>query len=291
METRWIHVTSENFEELRDASKEVCIIPMGCVEKHGLHLPLGTDILHSSYIVHEASKLETVTVFPDFTFGDVQANYPNRPLGTINISVETEMGLLEELCEQIAKNGYKKILIYNGHGGNRSWLSTFLRKLNYKHHDFVLATIMMRLMAPHYMAELLEEKGDSAIPELNAEDIALIKKYHAEDMLIGHGGMGETSYMMGCYPESVHMDRLGIVSGHSTGIADEYYKYGISICDGGWVENYPNAYTGDDPIGCNERIGKAAIRMEAERLAAAFKFFKEDENLIKWHNEHWGIKE
>ena len=71
METRWLYATSDNFTELKKASKDTCIIPMGCVEKHGLHLPLGTDILQASEIAWQASQLETVCVFPDFIFGDI----------------------------------------------------------------------------------------------------------------------------------------------------------------------------------------------------------------------------
>ena len=109
METRWLYTTSENFPALVEASKGVCVIPMGCVEKHGLHLPLGTDIIHSSYIAHMASQMENVCVFPDFTFGDVSVNsavYPHgsMPAGSITLSVELEMMLLEELCEQMARN-------------------------------------------------------------------------------------------------------------------------------------------------------------------------------------------
>ena len=43
METRWLYTTSENFPALVEASAKTCVIPMGCVEKHGLHLPLGTE--------------------------------------------------------------------------------------------------------------------------------------------------------------------------------------------------------------------------------------------------------
>ena len=60
---------------------------------------------------------------------------------------------------------------------------------------------------------------------------------------------------------------------------------GIRIMDDGWDINYPNAYSGHDPVGCNERIGKAALRFEAERFARAVKVLKEDENLWKWHEE------
>lgn len=287
METRWLYATSEELPKLREESKGVCVIPMGCVEKHGLHLPLGADILQVSAIAHEASKLETFTVFPDFIFGDVPENYPNMPAGTVTIPLETQMLLLEQLCEQIARNGYKKIIVYNGHGGNKAWLSAFLRKLENKPHDYVLAVVELQLQAPHMMAEAIAEKGPSVVPEMNEDDIKLIQKYHEEKMQIGHGGMGETSYIMGICPENVHLDRLGIESGLSTHVADKFAEKGIRIRDGGWFVNRPFAYSGHDPIGCNERIGKAAIRLEAERLAAAMKFMKEDDDLIKWHNANW----
>ena len=79
------------------------------------------------------------------------------------------------------------------------------------------------------------------------------------------------------------MDRLGIVSGLSTHETDYLREAGITIRDGGWNTDYPNALSGHDPIGCNDRIGRAAIRLEAERLARAIKVVKEDENLMRWH--------
>lgn len=287
METRWLHITSEEFPRLREASKEVCVIPMGCVEKHGLHLPLGTDILQASHIAYEASKLETFCVFPDFVFGDVPENYPNMPEGTITLPLDTEMLLLEQLCDQIARNGYKKIVIYNAHGGNERWLDVFMRRVENKPHDYVVAKVFIKTVVPHDMAKEIEEKGAEVFPELNEDDIALIMKYHEEGMKIGHACISETAFLMGSYPDAVHLDRLGIEDGKNRHLTDKYKEHGIKIRDGGWGIDYPNAYSGDDPVGCNERIGKAAIRMEAERLAKAMKFLKEDEDLIKWHNQNW----
>ena len=103
METRWLYTTSGNFHALRKASNNTCVIPMGCVEKHGLHLPLGADILQASEISYLASQIETVTVFPDFTFGDVSEGSPNAHPGTITLSPESMIRLLDELCEQIAR--------------------------------------------------------------------------------------------------------------------------------------------------------------------------------------------
>lgn len=57
------------------------------------------------------------------------------------------------------------------------------------------------------------------------------------------------------------------------------------MMDGGWGQNFPNAYHGHDPAGCNERIGTAAIRIQSERLARALKVLKEETKLLTWLDE------
>ena len=78
------------------------------------------------------------------------------------------------------------------------------------------------------------------------------------------------------------LDRLGIESGLSTHAADYLREAGIHMEDHGWSVNFPNAFHGHDPYGCNPRIGRAAVRFEAERVAHAYKVLKEDQNLLKW---------
>ena len=60
---------------------------------------------------------------------------------------------------------------------------------------------------------------------------------------------------------------------------------GIQIADYGWTQNYPNNYSGHDPTGLTATIGKAALWIQAQYMARAFKVFKEDENVLKWHEE------
>lgn len=287
METRWLYTTSENFIALREAAKDTCLIPMGCAEKHGLHLPLGTDILQASQIAWRASQLETVCVFPDFTFGDLGENTPSMPAGSISLPLETQMLLLEQFCEQIARAGFKKIMIYNGHGGNVSWISAFLRKLENRPHDYILVNVNIKCAVMDRLAKEILQRGLGAFPELTPEDEKLIIECHEKKVRDGHGGYSETAYMMGAYPESVNLERLGIASGKSRNLTGIYKGAGIQIRDHGWGINFPDWLDSDDPIGCNERIGKAALQIEAERLAAAIKVIKEDKNLIKWHNEMW----
>ncbi|MBQ9545530.1 MAG: creatininase family protein [Clostridia bacterium] len=289
METRWLHITSENFHKIREASEGVCVIPMGCIEKHGLHLPLGTDILEASGVAYAASQIEPFCVFPDFTFGDVGTNAPTRNDGILTLTVETEMLLLEELCEQISKNGFKKILIMNGHGGNNPWLSTFLRRLGNRKRDYVVSTFMLELPALKKMGQFLMDNGPGSIPELTPEDEKYLIGCTVNKMRGGHACLGETAYIMALYPEDVHLERLGIESGENTHVADKFTEVGISV-PAGWDFNYPNAYTGDDPVGCTETIGKAQLRIEAERFARAVKVYKEDTLLLEDNekrNKNW----
>lgn len=291
METRWLYVTSEELPRLREASRDVCVIPMGCVEKHGLHGPLGTDIIIANTICCEATKLETATVFPDFTFGDLPGTGPNVPCGTITIPLELQMQLLEALLEQIGRWGYKKILIYNGHGGNTVWLKAFLRNLSNKKRSYVTAVYNNNsAWTIEKLAADLRRGGPGSVPELTKEDEELVNKFRGEgnNLLIGHAGLGETGLVMGVAPESVKLDRLGIESGLPRNLTKKYSDANITIRDGGWGINYPNAFQGVDPVGCTQSLGKAMIRVEAEHFANAIKVLKEDEDLLRWQEETQG---
>ena len=201
--------------------------------------------------------------------------------GNITVPVEMELQLLETLCHQISRNGYNKILIYNCHGGNNSLLNTFQRMLNNKKRDFVVGIVQVETPAPHGFAKYLEAHGSGSISELTKDDEELIMKYHKENMVVGHAGFEETAFIMAIAPETVEWDKLGSESGLPSGRGAAYRKAGIKLADGGWGLDFPNAYCGHDPIGCNERMGKASIRFEAERLANAVKFFKEDTFLLE----------
>lgn len=286
METRWMYRTSENLAQLRDEAKGVCVIPMGCVEKHGLHLPLGTDSIQAESIAYAASQLETVCLFPTFTVGDLCAAAPSAPLGTITLPMEVEMQLLELYCEQAARAGFRKLLVYNAHGGNKTWLSAFLRRLQNKKRDFYLGLVHFNATEPKEIAAQLLENGRGLYPELTTEDEDYLIDFLKTEKKDGHGGLGETAILMAVAPHSVQMDRLGIESGLSTHEADYLRDAGIAVQDGGWGINFPNAYAGHDPIGCNERIGRACMRLAAEKAAHAFKVYKEDENVLRWLDDY-----
>lgn len=282
METRWSYTTSENFDKLIEESKGVCVIPMGCLEKHGLHLPVGVDIMQASAITYMASQLETFCVFPDFTFGN-QGSPQNPPKGTIALTGDLMYRTLVELCKNISRCGFKKIVIFNGHGGNYSLLAHFSSHISDDGPvDFSFCQFFIDArVCPDGMAKILNEKGSGSIPELTKEDEDYILDFYNTKKINGHAGICETAFTMGCHPETVHLDRLGIESGIPTGISEKYTRAGFGMY-GQWGMDVPNWYEGHDPVGVNERIGKAAIRLEAERFAKAIKLLKEDDFLYEF---------
>jgi creatinine amidohydrolase/Fe(II)-dependent formamide hydrolase-like protein len=150
-----------------------------------------------------------------------------------------------------------------------------------KKRNYVLCAVFIDLPALKKMGETIEAEGSGAIPELTREDEEYLVKCYKNKIKGGHACLGEAAHMMGIAPESVHLDRLGIESGLSIGVADYLSNAKISIMSGGWDINYPNSFSGED-FECNERIGKASVRMSAERLASQIKLIKEDTNIEKW---------
>lgn len=94
----WEELTAQDFQK---AAKEtqVCVIPMGVVEKHGYHLPLGTDMIIGRTIAGMAAEIEPFVIFPYYFFG--QINEARHVPGTIAVSPKMQMELLEEVAEEI----------------------------------------------------------------------------------------------------------------------------------------------------------------------------------------------
>ena len=104
----WEKITVNEFAAARESCGKVCFIPIGCLEKHGNHLPLGTDILTARTVAARAAEIEDVMIFPYLPFGIVSE--VKHKLGTIALSSQLQYDMLEELCDEIARNGFTKIL-------------------------------------------------------------------------------------------------------------------------------------------------------------------------------------
>src|SRR5205085_5724334 len=123
LSTHWEELTAADFRTGIHQAQGTCLLPFGILEKHGPHLPLGTDLLNVRYAALHAAEQEYVVVFPEYYFGQI-AEAKHEP-GTMSYSRGIQLALLQETTDEMARNGCKKVLIVNGHGGNNSLLPYF----------------------------------------------------------------------------------------------------------------------------------------------------------------------
>ena len=279
----WENLREEEFDAAIEKSNKVCVVPIGCIEKHGQHLPVGTDTQTAYYIAKEAAKLEDVVVFPGIYFGDVLGLYMWK--GTIAFSSELLQQMLTELCAEIARNGFKKILILNGHGGNTGVLANFLRSTAHTKKDYV---VMKRNEFQYSHIDLLKDiEAGEEFPELTPEDIAYIREAVEEKHACGHGGIMETAILNVINPESVDMSRCNVDDGTSRHRTGYLGKKGIGINGSGnfWLTDYPDSLAGEKLERANARIGQALLRKRIALQAEAVRLLKQDDRVLEWNDE------
>ena len=274
----WENLREEEFEEAIKESKGLCILPVGCLEKHGQHLPVGTDVIHITEIAKLAAEKEPVMVFPTMYFGEKTG--AGEFLGTVIFSPELRLQILKETCNEIYRNGFDKILIYNGHGGNQSMISYFSRgtlyeKTPYSVFDYSLGS---DFATPK---KLLNE----GYKFLTAEDRKILQSYNDEKKRFGHADFIETGWVYGVRPETVRLDKVYDESYESTHRFDEFSKLRINT-PFAWMANYPNSYEGDMHEGMNERIARAMVEYSVDKLCDVIRFLK-TENISGEYKNEW----
>jgi len=121
------HMTWPEVEEALKRT-DVALIPIGSIEQHGKHLPLGSD----SYAAIEFCKLiaqkTEVVVAPTVLAGlsDHHLGFP----GTISLTPETFEAVVYETALSLIRHGFRKILILNGHGGNAVSMANVIHRIN-----------------------------------------------------------------------------------------------------------------------------------------------------------------
>src|ERR1700732_2603057 len=136
LSVKWEELSAVDFRRAIEQSKGTCLLPFGILEKHGPQLPLGTDLLNVRYASLHAAEKEYAVVFPEYYFGQI-FEAKHEP-GTMAYSTELQLKLLKETTDEMARNGCKKVIIVNGHGGNENLLPFFAQSQLEKPHDYVL---------------------------------------------------------------------------------------------------------------------------------------------------------
>jgi creatinine amidohydrolase len=250
-------LTSPQFVTAVEKSGGVCVIPLGIIEKHGPHLPLGTDLFEIREVATTAAKKEYAIVFPPYYFAQIfEARH--QP-GTMAYSHNLMWTMLEETCDELSRNGLKKIILANGHGGSTSFLQYFCQAQLASRKDYIV--VMFR--------------GDSD-PVLDKEINSLEKA-----TLDGHAGEEETSMMYFIRPDLVNQQAIKTQSGlNQERLKDLPYGYtGIW-----WYASYPNHYASDvaEP---NKKLGELLITKDAGQLAELIKYLKNNNTIEQLQEE------
>jgi creatinine amidohydrolase len=277
----WQNLREEEFYDAIEECGKVCVIPVGCIEMHGQHLPVGTDTMTCQYIAEKAAEIEPVMVAPPIWYADVQGLYQWK--GTISFSIPLILDMLTELCAEIARNGFKKIILQNAHGGNGPMLNAFVRSTMKDKKDYVVMARTHSYRIPDLARDI--EKGVE-FPELTEEDKAYILDFVANKGQLGHACLNETACVMKTNPDTVRLNRCDAVDGLSNHKADYLYDVGFKACTRFWAINQPNSYSGTAPYGANDRIGEVLLNKRIDELVAACRALKKDDQVLEW-NEEW----
>lgn len=252
-------LTSPRFVKAVELSGGVCIIPIGIIEKHATQLPLGTDLYEARAAAVMAAEMEYAVVFPPYYVGQI-FEAKHQP-GTIAYSNDLMWQMLEETCEELSRNGLKKIIIHNGHGGSTNFLQYFCQSQLAARKDYIVV--------------LFQGGPDNEIDR----EIKSIKKATSD----GHAGEEETSMMSFIRPDLVDGGAIGLESGASQGRLDKL-PFGYSGI--GWYARYPNHYAGDvaQP---DRRLGELLITKDAVQLVELIKYMKNSNTIEDLHNEFY----
>ena len=244
---KWENLTSLDFEEKITACNHVGILPIGVLEAHSSHLPLGSDMLAAHAIACAAAEEEPAIVFPAYPYG-VNVESAHLP-GSLVLQLDLLFSLLENICDEMARNGLTKIILYSEHGGNRYYLPQFVQMLPAKRKSYAV-----------YYADL------PFYP--NAEEILDVDEY-------GHAGEAETSLMLQIAPELVQMEKLPSQPFTSLKKNEKLSQVGAySQMD--WYAQYPHLYVGDAHAATPEK-GKLLFDYSVTALVELIRAVKDDQ--------------
>lgn len=150
-----------NWELLRNAKFELAVLPWGATEAHNYHLPYATDNIEADALAAASAKVAwekggKVIVLPTVPFG-VNTGQSDIYLD-INLNPSTQLAILTDIVEVLNRQGIKKLLIFNSHGGNN--FKPLVRELGLKYPEMFISFSMWPQALDK--KQYFEEEGDHA---------------------------------------------------------------------------------------------------------------------------------
>jgi creatinine amidohydrolase len=258
----WEDLTAKKFSKYIDECGRLCLLPLGVVEKHGDHLPLGTDMYIATAVAEKAAERSFAVVFPFYFLGQIAE--ARHVKGAIAASHRLIMDSLLEICDEIHRNGFSKILILNGHGGNEYFLPFFTQMFPGLKRPYAVYTRF--------------------IHTLGREQLEAIKTHCGEKDLGYHAGFSETALLMHLRPELVHLERQKV----SESVSMERLKdlEAQEIFTGfNWYAKYPHHFAGD-PSRATAEYGAFIFDVLLANAVSAINAIKADNVSLKLIEEY-----
>ena len=256
----WLSLTSEKLCQYRKPSasnRTVVLLPVGSCEQHGDHLPVGTDtLIVSSLAKAVAHRMKgMILALPTLWIG-YSPHHMGR-CGTLSLEEDTLIALLYDICYSVHRQGFRKLLILNGHGGNEPLIAVAVNKVSRRLPLQLLAVTYWRLIGP---------------------EIARIRKSQIGGA--GHACEFETSLGLYLFPKFVKFDRA--VSAPIAG--DEYFSPDMFaqnkvICYVDYTVLSPSGTVGD-PLAASVQEGEEIFTLLLERICNLINAFSADQIAI-----------
>lgn len=185
---RWEELSAPAIDAL-DRDRTIVALPVGSVEQHGRHMPVGTDTIlaHSAALAAAERLAGRVAVLPPPWYGF--SAHHMRFAGTVTLQAATMMALVEDIVASVAAHGFRRILVVNGHGGNAGII------------DVLAATLGKRFDGEARIACL-------TYFQLARGAIAALRRSAPGGM--GHACEFETAMMQHLRPELVDMSKAAV---------------------------------------------------------------------------------
>lgn len=249
---QWEDLTAKRFEAFAKSCGGVCVLPIGVIEKHGNHLPLGTDMITGTSVCRAAAEKEPAVVFPYYYVGQIAEarHYP----GTVAFPYRMQMDSLLAVCDEIARNGLKKILIINSHGGNEHFLPYFAQAMPGLDRDYAV-----------YVGSLIGAKQgqyEKIVAAAGTSDLGQ------------HAGVSETALIMHLRGDLVHMEDQDPLDSVALHRLDDVKQSGV-FSGFNWYADYPNHFAGD-PAKATPELGALIFDILVENIAGCIRAVKED---------------
>jgi creatinine amidohydrolase len=255
---RWDELTAGDWPKALEKSAQTCILPVGILEKHGLHLPMGSDLIKVRELAARTARKEYAVVFPDYFYGQIY-EARHQP-GTFALPSRVTWDLLEATVEEIGRNGFRRIVIINGHGGNPNFLRYFVQAQLERRRNYVV-----------YYFDPASDPGF-------ADKVKKTRKSDPDTDL--HAGESETSSIMYLRPELVQLGRAKGESGASLArLAIPNVYTGIW-----WYGSYPNHYAGHGEAG-TRALGELLTEHTIETLVTTLRAIKADRKTLEVQTE------